>query len=90
MEVKTIELEKGFPLQIVTKRIISYKPIRNKDGDIRYKDALTYLCRVLPPNEPSLPVIFGLASFSINNNLSEKQRKLADKFIYFWEEKGVL
>jgi len=90
MEVKTIELERGYPLQIVTKRIVSYKPVRNKDGDIRYKDALMYLCRVLPPNEPSLPVIFGLASFSINNNLSEKQRKLADKFIYFWEEKGIL
>lgn len=90
MEVKTIELEKGYPLQIVTKRVVSYKPIRNKNNCMKYKDALIYLCRVLPPNEPSLPVIFGLASFSINNNLSEKQTKLAAKFITYWEEMGVL
>lgn len=90
MELKTIEIEKGYPLEIVCKKIHSYKPIRNDFGQIKYKDALVYLCRVLPPNEPSLQVIFGLASFALNNSLSTKQAKLADKFISFWEDKGVL
>lgn len=90
MEVKTIELEEGFPLQIITKRVKSYKPIRNDAGKILYKDALKYLFRVLPPDEPSLDIILGLASFATANNLSEKQAKLADKFIKYWVERGVL
>ena len=90
MEIKTIEIDEGYPLQIVYKKVMSYKPIGNKNGYAQYKDCLVYLARVLPQNEPSLPVVIGLASFSLNNELSEKQRKLADKFIDYWKAKGVL
>lgn len=90
MEKKTIVLEKGYPLEVVTKRVKSYKPIKNENGSILYKDALKYLFRVLPPDEPSLDVILGLASFATANNLSDKQAKLADKFIDYWEKKGIL
>lgn len=90
MEVKTIEIEEGYPLQIVTKRVASYKPLLNKQRERRVRDCLVYLCRVLPPNEPSLNILFGLASFSIANKLSDKQYNLAVKFIYYWQEKGVL
>ena len=90
MEKKTIVLEKGYPLEVVTKRVKSYKPIRNENGSILYKDALKYLFRVLPPDEPSLDVILGLASFATANNLSDKQAKLADKFIDYWEKRGIL
>ena len=90
MEIKTIEIEQGFPLEVVNKRISCYKPIRNSNGEMRYKDALVYLARVIPPNEPTLQVIFGLASFALNNKLSKKQAELADKFIRYWSEKGVL
>lgn len=90
MEIKTIEIDKGYPLQIVNKKVMSYKPIPNKNGYTQYKDCLVYLARVLPQNDPALPVIIGLASFSLNSVLSEKQRKLADKFIDYWTEKGVL
>lgn len=89
MEKKTIMLEKeGYPLEIVTKRVTSYKPIRNSEGSILYKDALKYLFRVLPPDDPSLDIILGLASFATANNLSDKQAKLADKFIDYWEKEG--
>lgn len=90
MEKKTIFLEKGYPLEVVTKRVKSYKPIRNEEGSILYKDALKYLFRVLPPDEPSLDIILGLASFATANNLSDKQAKLADKFIDYWQKRGVL
>lgn len=90
MEVKTIEIEEGYPLQVVTKRIASYRPLFNKQHKRRVKDCLVYLCRVLPPNEPSLNILFGLASFSIANKLSDKQYDLAIKFIRYWEDKGVL
>lgn len=90
MEKKTIVLEKGYPLEVVTKRVTSYKPIKNEKGSILYKDALKYLFRVLPPDDPSLDVILGLASFATANNLSDKQAKLADKFIDYWEKRGVL
>ena len=90
MEKKTIFLEKGYPLEVVTKRVKSYKPIRNEEGSILYKDALKYLFRVLPPDEPSLDIILGLGSFATANNLSDKQAKLADKFIDYWQKRGVL
>ena len=90
MEIKTIEIDEGFPLEVVNKKVMCYKPKRNKEGRMQYKDCLVYLARVLPQNEPTLPVIIGLASFSLNNVLSEKQRKLANRFIYYWEEKGIL
>ena len=91
MEIKTIEIDEGYPLQVVTKRVVSHKPIYNNKGERLLKDCLIYLCRVLPQNEPTLNVLFGLASYSLNNNgLTEKQAKLANKFIKFWTEKGVL
>lgn len=91
MEIKTIELEKDYPLQIVTKRVVSYKPIYNKNGERLLKDCLVYLCRVLPQNEPTLNILFGLASYSLKNGgLTNKQRELANKFIEYWTEKGVL
>ena len=90
MEKKTIFLEEGYPLEVVTKRVKSYKPVRNEKGSILYKDALKYLFRVLPPDEPSLDIILGLASFATANNLSDKQAKLADKFIDYWQKRGDL
>ena len=91
MEKKTIMLEKeGYPLEVVTKRVTSYKPIRNSEGSILYKDALKYLFRVLPTDEPSLDIILSLASYATANNLSGKQVKLAEKFIDYMEKRGVL
>ena len=91
MEIKTIEIDEGYPLQVVIKRVISYKPIYNSEIKRLLKDCLIYLCRVLPQNEPTLSILFGLASYSLSNNgLTEKQAKLANKFIKFWTEKGVL
>ena len=63
MEIKTIELEKGYPLQVVTKRVISYKPNYNEYGERKIVDCLMYLCRVLPQNEPTLNILFGLAIY---------------------------
>ena len=88
METKTITIDE-MNYELVTKRVATLKPIRT-NGSIRYSMALFYLTRVLPYNEPSLAIILNLASFAMSNRLSEKQAKLADKFISYWEEKGVL
>lgn len=87
MEKKTIE---EYPLKRVIKRVECFKPIRNDKGAFRYKDALQYLARVLPQNDPSYGFILGLASFATANQLSNKQREKADEFIEFYESKGVL
>lgn len=89
MEVKTITQD-GFIYEVVTRKITTLKPVRTK-GEIKYADALFYLVRVLPYNEPSLEIILSLASFARGKGgLSPKQAQLADKFINYWEEQGVL
>lgn len=88
METKTIEDK--YPFKWVEKRIKVKKPIRNKKGDLLYKDALVYLAKVLRQDQPDYPLIFGLASFSIANRLSDKQAKKASAIIRFYESEGVL
>ena len=79
-----------YPKERVIKRITSFKPIRNERGTVLYKDALQYLVRVIDQDEPSFPLILGLASFSTQNKLSQKQAEKADEIIAFYENKGVL
>lgn len=63
-----------------------FKPIRNEAGEMGYDRALLYLARVFPINHPDLKIIFSLASYSMSNGLSEKQRELADKIILYHEK----
>ena len=78
MEVKTIEIDKGFPLQVVKKVITCFKPIRNEKGGMQYKDLLQYLVKVLPQDDPSYSVVLSLASYSTT------------KFIKYYKSKGGL
>lgn len=82
--------ENVYPLIKVIKRVTSYKPIRNENGAMKYKDALQYLVRVIDQDEPSFPLILGLASFATQNKLSTKQAEKADEIIAYYEKKGVL
>lgn len=87
MENKPIIEKDGYLYQIVRKVVKSYKPIRNKEGSIKYSDALQYLVRTLPQDHPSYNTILSLASYaSCNNGLTQKQRDLANKFISWYEK----
>lgn len=79
-----------YPKVPFTKRVTSFRPIRNKDGVILYKDALQYLVRVIEQDAPDFPLILGLASFSTQNKLSDKQAAKASEIIKYYEKKGVL
>lgn len=85
---KTIEEE--YPFEWVLKRVKSKKPQRNKNGSMRYKDALQFLTRVMEQDNPLFEYTLTLASFATQNRLSEKQAIEADKIIYFFRKKGVL
>ena len=90
MKYKVIERE-GYPVLKVRKVIESYKPQRNQEGALRYRDALVYLARIISQDDPSFRIILSLASYSVyNQGLTKKQRELADRVIAFYEEKGVL
>lgn len=82
--------EEKYPKERVIKRVTSFKPIRNSEGSMRYKDALQYLVRVIEQDEPAFPLILGLASFATQNKLSDKQAEKADEIIAYYENKGVL
>lgn len=82
--------KENYPKERVTKRVTSFKPIRNEKGVILYKDALQYLVRVIEQDEPAFSLILGLASFATQNKLSQKQAEKADEIINFYENKGVL
>lgn len=87
MENKPIIEHDGHLYQVVRKVIRTYKPIRNKEGQIKYADALQYLVRTLPQEHPSYSTILSLASYATSNNgLSIKQRQLADKFLAWYEK----
>ena len=87
MENKTIIEKDGYKYRLVRKVILTYKPIRGKDGNIKYSDALQYLARTLPQDHPSYKTILSLASYATSNDgLSVKQRELADKFINWYEK----
>lgn len=87
MRIKT---QDDYPTELVVKKTKSIKPIRNKDGAIQYKEALQYLARVIPQDEPCYDFLFNLASFATSNKLSPAQAFEADKFINFYEKKGIL
>lgn len=82
--------EEKYPKERVIKRVTSFKPIRNKEGSMLYKDALQYLVRVIDQDEPAFGLILGLASFATQNKLSDKQAEKASDIIKFYENKGVL
>lgn len=79
-----------YPKEVVQKRIKSFKPIRNEEGSMLYKDALQYLVRVIEQDNPVYPLILGLASFATANKLSTKQAEKADEIIAYYENEGVL
>lgn len=63
------------------------KPLRDDKGEMEYADALAYLVKITPQHHPNFIILLRLASFATNpNGLSEKQRELADKFIWRHEE----
>lgn len=82
--------EEKYPKTKVTKRVTSFKPIKNDEGRMLFKDALQYLVRVIDQEEPAFDLILGLASFATQNKLSEKQAGKANEIIRYYENKGVL
>lgn len=87
MEKKPIIEKDGYLYRPTKKLVLTNRPIRNSEGNIRYSDALQYLVRTLPQEYPSYNTILSLASYATSNNgLSPKQRDLADKFINWYEE----
>lgn len=87
MENKPI-IQKGSYLYKLERKVVkTYRPIRNKNGIIKYSDALQYLVRTIPQDHPSFNTILSLASYATSNNgLSEKQTELAKKFIQWYEK----
>lgn len=79
-----------FQYKLVKKLVKLKKPIRNKNGEMKFSDALKYLVVVLPQDDPSYDFILTLASFAVCDRLSEKQAKKANKIIWFYEKEGVL
>jgi len=87
MENKPIIQKDGYLYRPTRKVVLTNRPIRNSEGNIRYSDALQYLVRTLPQEHPSYNAILSLASYATNNNgLSPKQKDLADKFIHWYEK----
>ena len=95
---KKKEVEKSFTTNCglhrflkVTKKVTSYRPLLGIGRGIRTLDALVYLSRVIPQDEPSLQAIYSLIGFELNNGeLTEDKVRLASKIIDYWVKEGVL
>lgn len=79
-----------YPKEWVYKKTKSLKPIRNEKGIMLYSDAMPYLARVVPQDNPMFEFIFSLASFAMKKRLTDKQAEKCAEIIRYFEREGVL